>query len=61
MTPSNMMMYQVNTHGSSLVTFDISSSSSALVFGDDAGNEVSSLIVLAVSTNFSIDLLSQEN
>ncbi|XP_062586569.1 PAN2-PAN3 deadenylation complex catalytic subunit PAN2-like [Saccostrea cucullata] len=37
MTPSSMNVYPINTHGSPLLSFDISNSCQALAFGDSGG------------------------
>ena len=41
MTPSSMLMYQVQTEGALVLSFDISSSCQALAFGDAGGEKYS--------------------
>ena len=37
MTPASMVMYQVNTEGGLIATFDISETHSCMTFGDSGG------------------------
>ena len=40
MTPASMVMYQVNTEGAMITSFDISETYNCITFGDSGGTHI---------------------